>query len=893
MYNIPAGKIETKSKITKNLTYVDALIIFICLIFVVLIFMIDMHYAAKITISLLITLIGVLCITTITTQKGYLELYEIASFVIRKKTEESVNFESNESIQFTTTMQIGTKHILVYEINGIDFQILDNYMQEQMIRKLKIIFEYVNEGSIIKLDRKVNYSNYSDNFEKYKQNLENETLKDVCNIHQDYLNYYSDNADVKSKNLYMLFKDTNMDVLDNVASIVEKICTDGFIEAKRLENEELVDFLAEFLDSPAYTTPQVHEHFNSIEINGKRKRIVAVHKFPFVVGNAWLANLFSQENATIVLNYKTYGGKNLRKSLDKAMKEHGINSMSDKAEYSVIKEELGKREAMDKVLDDLIYKEETVFDTQIYIMMDAVPKKTKKRNYTYEEKQIKQKQKELLKNIKTDKFVLDYSAAAQKEAYINMLPYSMMQSKYKRYKLIQLQSEVLAQGFPFVFKRLEDEQGVYLGASSSPVFFDPFVRNSRRINSNMSIFGSSGTGKSFTMKKMILELSTRNVRFFILDPEDEYRELCNNLKGNYIDVAGDGKTRINIMQIFPSLKDEEESGCYKDIAQHRAFLQEFFKTIFNELSMEQLLLIDDAVAQVYKDFKLEEEEDILNLPVDKFPTVNELISKIEELSKNHYHAYIRDEYMKLSFVFRAFEKNGLYGALWNGYTTLELNKQFNVLNFRSLFVNDNKSIANAQMLLIMRFINIELIKNKEYNRQQRLLNKGYQTRYLIEIVDEGHNFVNAKYAIALDKMAITARQVRKYDGALWFATQNIADLVQNGELKDKTSAIIDNCTYSLILGMKPNSINHLIELYKNSREFTQPEIARISECKTGQVLLALDNDTRISVDIEAFTEEVKYFDEKAFYNMMQEDSEEYLENEDVSEENDIAFEDNE
>ena len=78
-------------------------------------------------------------------------------------------------------------------------------MQEQMIRKLKIIFEYVNEGSIIKLDRKVNYSNYSDNFEKYKQNLENETLKDVCNIHQDYLNYYSDNADVKSKNLYMLF----------------------------------------------------------------------------------------------------------------------------------------------------------------------------------------------------------------------------------------------------------------------------------------------------------------------------------------------------------------------------------------------------------------------------------------------------------------------------------------------------------------------------------------------------------------------------------------------------------------------------------------------------------------------------------------------------------------
>lgn len=864
MVNVTPGKIETKSKITKHFTFVDMIFIIVGVVSILLIFSLKFSYAGKIAISVFIGLVVTLCVTTITTQKGYIELYEAFSYLIRRKVEPAIDFKDNPAVQFDKTMYIDGSHTAVIEINGIDFTILDNFTQEQMIMKLKGIIEPVNEGSIIKLDRMVDYTNYVENFENYKSKLTNEKLIDVCDIHQKYLKYYTDNINVKAKNLYLLIKDNNVNLIEEIWQNIKNVCTDGFLEVKRLEGDALVKFLAEFLDSDEYKTPEVKEKFKTISINGKAKKIVAVHKFPFTVGNAWLANLFDVDNATVVMNFKNYGGKNLRKSLDKALKEHGSNAMANNAEYSTIKEELGKREALDQVLDDYIYREEKMFDVQAYLMFDAGI------------------EKEVLKKIKADKFIFDYASSCQKEAYINMLPYSRMELKYKRYKLLQLQAEVLAMGFPFIYRKLEDEQGIYLGAGSAPVFFDPFTRTEKRINSNMSIFGSSGTGKSFTMKKMILELSTRNVRFYILDPEDEYRELCNTLDGNYIDVAGDGKSRINIMQVFPSLRGNKEdtfvinisddevdlNDSYTDIAQHRTFLQEFFKAIFNELTMEQLLFIDDAVAKVYDDFQLDKIDNLLDYPADKFPTVDDLVDKIEYLAEHSPHDYVKQEYMKLSFLFKAFRKEGLYGALWNGYTTMKLDKQFNVLNFRSLFVNDNKAIANAQMLLVMRFINIELIKNKEWNRQQRQLNKNYETRYLVEIVDEGHNFVNAKYSIALDKMAITARQVRKYDGALWFATQNISDLVQNGELQDKTSAIIDNCKYSLILGMKPNSINHLVDLYSNSRPFTKPEIMRIADCRAGQVLLALDNDTRIAVDVEAFTEEVQYFDEKAYNKMM-------------------------
>lgn len=854
MRQIIAGRIETKSKITKNLTMVDLIIISIAIVITALFCSLDVAFGGKICFIFFMVLATTLNITQIGNKKGYIELGETFSYIIRKKHTLGYSFEGQARISATETLKIDNTYTAIYEINGIDFYILDGYSQDNIIETFKLIVDEMNEGSFMKVQKEVDYTSYVENLERYKQVLEsreqkngNATLLDVCNIHQTYLSYYTNEMKVKADYFYLVIKENSPKTITSLCATAERVLEQCGLVAKRLENDEILDFLSRTLCADKNCSPKLDEKYRTIAVNGQPKKIVQISRYPYMVGNAWISSLFNLPNATVSMNFKRYGGKDLTKSINNAMKEAGSNMMSGKATYTSQKEEQGKREALDEVSEAIVFLDEKIFDVQTYIMFNSG------------------EEKEPIKKLKAEKFLIDYSSGNQREAFINLQPYSRMESKYKRYNMIQIQASAVASSFPYVTKRLHDEQGMYLGYNDNQVFFDPFERNTMRTNSNMAIIGSSGKGKSFLMKKLILELSCRNIKFFILDPEDEYRELCNSLEGNYVDVAGSYKNKINPLQVFPSLKENGETDCSEDIAQHRLFLQEFFKLILPSLTDEQLVFIDNAVAELYTSFGIIDGTNLNDLKNEDYPIFDDLLAIIDRKGNDtSLKEYEQQMYFQLSYQLRAFGRGGLYEANWNGYTTLELNNNFNVLNFRSLFANNNKTVANAQMLLVMRFINLELIRNKTYNDQKLKENKDWQVRHIVEIVDEGHNFINPNYPIALDKMQQTSRQVRKYFGAFWFATQNITDFVGGGsEIKAKASAIIDNCKFSALLGMQQNDLNVLVDLYANSRPFTTAEISQLSRGERGRVLLALDSDTRLSLQIEAFEEEVGYFDKNA------------------------------
>lgn len=859
MKQIIAGKLETKSKITKNLTFVDLIIICIGIVITALFCNIEnVSFTGKVIFIFFMVLIISLNVTEIGNKKGYLELGETISFLIRKKKTTGYDFSKQKRIEAEDVLKIDNTYTAIYEINGIDFYILDGYSQDNIINNFKVLIDEINEGSFMKVQKKINYSNYVENLEKYKEILKNredkfgnDTLLNVCNIHQTYLNYFTNEVNVKADYFYLVLKENSAKAMETICLTAEKVIDQCGLNAKKLKNEELLEFLSNTMCSEVNHSPSVEEKYRTIKINGVEKKLIQIARYPYMVGNAWLNTLFNVPNSIIAINFKRYGGKDLTKSINKAMKEAGSNMMSNNATFTSQKEEQGKREALDEVSDAIVFMDEKVFDVQTYLMFNAG------------------EEKEQIKKIKAEKFLIDYCSGNQRESFINLQPYSRIESKYKRYNFVQMQAGVLASSFPFVTKRLHDEQGMYLGFNENHVFFDPFERNTMRTNSNMAIIGSSGKGKSFLMKKLILELSCRNIKFFILDPEDEYRELCRSLEGNYIDVAGSNENKINPLQVFPSLKENGATDSFEDIAQHRLFLQEFFKIILPALTDEQLVFIDKAVAELYEDFGIIDSTDLNNLSNKDYPVFDDLLKIITKKAEDkELKPYERDMYFKLTYQLRAFASGGLYEANWNGYTTLELNNNFNVLNFRSLFANNNRAVANAQMLLVMRFINLELIKNKTYNDIHLKEDKNWAVRHIVEIVDEGHNFINPNYPIALDKMQQTSRQVRKYFGAFWFATQNITDFVGGGsEIKAKASAIIDNCKFSALLGMQQNDLNVLVDLYANSRPFTEAEISQLSRGERGRVLLALDSDTRISLQVEAFEEEVAFFDNNASISM--------------------------
>ena len=134
------------------------------------------------------------------------------------------------------------------------------------------------------------------------------------------------------------------------------------------------------------------------------------------------------------------------------------------------------------------------------------------------------------------------------------------------------------------------------------VFIDFFRRDNERVNSNMAIIGKSGSGKSYATKTLLTNLAAENSKIFVLDPENEYLELAQNLGGKVINVGNATHGRMNPFQIITNLEDDEEgeqqaSGV--SFHQHLQFLEEFFKQILPDIEPDALEYLNNLIIRIY------------------------------------------------------------------------------------------------------------------------------------------------------------------------------------------------------------------------------------------------------------------------------------------------------
>ncbi len=78
---------------------------------------------------------------------------------------------------------------------------------------------------------------------------------------------------------------------------------------------------------------------------------------------------------------------------------------------------------------------------------------------------------------------------------------------------------------------------------SSLVIVDTWKRGGDRTNSNFCVMGNSGVGKSTAIKHILLSEYMKGTRIIVIDPESEYRDLCQNLNGDWINAVGEGGGR--------------------------------------------------------------------------------------------------------------------------------------------------------------------------------------------------------------------------------------------------------------------------------------------------------------------------------------------------------------
>ena len=744
------------------------------------------------------------------------------------------------------------------EINSIQFHMLSEQRQNSYIDTLESALKTISSedlGALYKLQRPMVFDNYIDNECKKREEILDSVRNGSTNINEArprleiaearIKNLESMNVDsefpVFKDHLYLAFYSKTIKgllQLINFASSTIESGSGGALEPKILDRKQTAIFLKSYYttnfderevknidpkDLMDWITPdKISFGIKSCNIDGNAYSFYELSEFPLAVPNAWGRTFFSVPGAKICVKFKPVDQAEAEKRLDKAIIDVRIQASEGSRKASSVLEFQTHLETLTELIQTIKQGSEVLLDTNIYMMIENEQKKA----------------------FKTQIMRAGFRAydlfGKQKEAFTNCnISRRMTINRFER----GINSSSLAAIFPFVSDAIQDPKGFYLGMNSEPVFIDFFQRDKERINSNMVIMGKSGCGKSFCTKSILANLAADNSKIFILDPEKEYDIIARNMYGKVIDVGSAREGRINPLQPNASQDDEDSGGGNVALAMHMQFLETFFGMILEGITMDGMELLNEALKELYAKFGITNQTQIEKVKPEQFPIMQDLYNFITEKYENATDDYNRNNYKILKIYLNKFAEGGRNAQLWNGPSTISSAENFIVFNFQSLLANNAGSVANAQMLLIMRWLNNEVINNKDYNA------KYHTTRKIIVVIDEAHVFIDPKQTVALDFMQQMAKRIRKYAGSQIVITQNIKDFTGSPEIARKSTAIINACQYSLIFALAPQDMNDLVILYEKAGKINEKEQDTITSNPRGRAFLMTSTYSRTNVDV--------------------------------------------
>ena len=773
-------------------------------------------------------------------EKGYVEMTRLVPY---------------EGILDDKFIDYGTYVASVVEIMPVEFSLLGPEARTMLVNNFANALRRISSqysGSLISFEKPLLFDNYVDNeIEKYDELVRNvergsftqeelEAREPVFNSRGLMLEYMNQEAKVYRTCYYLVIYSSKKEDLDATTSSVIS-ALGASLHAHRLTGKELYVFLRanynkyfdekEF-DHMAYdkrtewTFPkEIKFGINKFNMDGEQKTTFSITDFPMNVGAAWLYTFFNYPNVRAVMNFSQVNKVDAEKMIDRAIMEMRSQDV-DRGKESQKMEKESQLQTIEQMLQQLKLGNEQMFNVTVHLTTDT---KTAS---------------ELRHVIVEEGFRYTNNSGKQIDAFVSANVSRL--DKYDAYERGMVTS-TLGASFPFVSDMLMDEKGIMLGSNSNPVFVDFFQRNDVRVNSNMIIIGKSGGGKSFATKSILANLAADNTRIYICDPEKEYSTMARKLHGGIIDVGNAGRGRFNPFHIYPNmLDDDEDTGEEFDdtFESHLRFLESFFKIVMEGIRSDALEALNGLVTRLYTMKGIDKYTDFAKVKPEQFPVFDELY----DLAKRSY-AQSKDEFSRINYrvlvtYLEKFAEGGRYSGLWNGPNTIRTEENFFVFNFLTLLSNKNELVANAQMLLVFKYLEGEVIKNREYNQ------KYHTKRKIIVVVDEAHVFIDEQRPVALDFMFQMAKRIRKYDGMQIVITQNIKDFVGSPAIAKKSAAIINASQYSLIFSLAPNDMTDLVTLYKNAGGINKREQETIVAAPRGQAFFMYGPVARSTIRIE-------------------------------------------
>lgn len=393
--------------------------------------------------------------------------------------------------------------------------------------------------------------------------------------------------------------------------------------------------------------------------------------------------------------------------------------------------------------------------------------------------------------------------------------------------------------YSFISSTIFDQEGIFIGTNiynNSLVFIDRYDTKKYK-NANMCIFGTSGAGKSFYTKLLILRYKLLGISQYVIDPDREYDNLCKELKGTQIKIGPNSNTYINILEIRKESIEDGETGY---LATKIGKLVGFFNLIFGELNEEEKALIEEKIIETYKEKNITfDDESLYKNNKRKIFKGSQDMPILEDL----FNILGRDEKTKkFKTKLIPFVKGSM--KFFNNYSNIELNN--------SLIVADVYDLGEENLKYGMYlFTDIFWDKIKENRKDKKAI-------YLDEIWRLIGVTSNKEVASFIYKIFKT---IRKYDGSGVAITQDISDIfsLDNGTYG---KSILNNSSIKTFFSLEEENIKILAQ-YSNLSEKEKIEIKAL---KRGECLMFV-SDNHILTKIEC-----SYLEKKIVEGKIDEDS---------------------
>ena len=581
---------------------------------------------------------------------------------------------------------------------------------------------------------------------------------------------------------------------------------------KNLTDEQLeIISTKDFFDR---TVPGIIKFYTDHYICGNfYKSCWAVTEYPTSTEEtAILAHLADRNGVTLRIYNRLVTSMEQRKIVQQAMrKNHMMTTTNDVNESIKAQDNIND---VVELLSELRRNKEPLLHTAVFIELKASS-----------EDKLKELQADISMELTRSKISVDRLLLRQKEGFLSVLPTgnNVFASQFERV----LPASSVANLYPLNYSGKTDENGFYIGRDKygSNVLVDFDKRTEDKTNSNILILGNSGQGKSYLMKLLLCNQREAGKSVLVLDPEAEYRDICSNLGGTYIDMMS-GEFMINPLE--PKAWSDGEKADIEDpetfrkvtrLSQHISYLKDFFRA-YKDFSDSEIDTIEIMLMKLYARFGIDDFTDFNTLDSEDYPIMSDLYELIEKefmaFDNEKKHLYTEEMLQNICLGLHSMCK-GAESKYFNGHTNIK-DGEFLCFGVKGL-MDTNKRLKDTLLFNILSYMS------------NQLLGRGNT----VAAIDETYLFLTNLTAIEYIRNAM--KRVRKKESAMVIASQNVDDFLIP-EVREFTKPLFAIPTHQFLF----NAGNIEPKAYTDTLQLEMSEFSLIRYPERGSCLYRCGNE---------------------------------------------------